>query len=84
MTLNLMLTYALPTLLLCAGTLMLRRRRETRAVAALHDSVNAGLTEPASLHPIIDPIRCLGCGNCTLTVSLIPSPVGVTEVITVP
>lgn len=24
----------------------------------------AGLTEPASLHPIIDPGKCLGCGAC--------------------
>lgn len=24
----------------------------------------AGLTEPASLHPIIDPAKCLGCGAC--------------------
>ncbi len=65
MTLSLMLTYALPALLLCTDTLMLRRHRERRAVAALKDSVKAGLTEPASLHPIIDPSRCLGCGNCT-------------------
>lgn len=65
MTLSMMLTYALPALLLCTGTLMLRRHRETRAVAALTDSVNAGLTEPASLHPFIDPVLCIGCGNCT-------------------
>lgn len=24
----------------------------------------AGLTEPASLHPIIDPAKCFGCGGC--------------------
>lgn len=24
----------------------------------------AGLTEPASLHPVIDPSKCLGCGAC--------------------
>lgn len=65
MTLSMMLTYALPALLLCAGTLLLRRHRERRAIAALKDSVNAGLTEPASLHPIIDPTLCIGCGNCT-------------------
>jgi len=65
MTLSMMLTYALPALLLCAGTLLIRRHRERRAIAALKDSVNAGLTEPASLHPIIDPTLCIGCGNCT-------------------
>ena len=24
----------------------------------------AGLLEPASLHPVIDPARCIGCGSC--------------------
>ena len=28
------------------------------------DVTEAGLTEPASLHPIIDPAKCLGCGAC--------------------
>jgi thioredoxin reductase len=28
------------------------------------ETVAAGLTEPASLHPAIDPSRCLGCGAC--------------------
>ena len=28
------------------------------------ESVAAGMTEPASLHPLIDPSKCLGCGAC--------------------
>jgi thioredoxin reductase (NADPH) len=28
------------------------------------DSVAAGMTEPASLHPLIDDSKCLGCGAC--------------------
>ncbi len=31
----------------------------------LHEVTEAGLTEPASLHPVIDPGKCLGCGACT-------------------
>ena len=27
-------------------------------------AVEAGLTEPASIHPQIDPAVCLGCGAC--------------------
>ncbi|MEE8042499.1 MAG: 4Fe-4S dicluster domain-containing protein, partial [Pseudomonadales bacterium] len=65
MALNAFLIYGLPALLLCAGTLTLRRRREARAVVAYDDAVKSGLTEPASLHPIIDAARCIGCGNCT-------------------
>lgn len=33
----------------------------------IHIKVNAiasGLTEPASLHPVIDPLKCIGCGSC--------------------
>jgi thioredoxin reductase len=40
------------------------RRRETREAARLQESVEAGLTEPASLHPLIHPARCLSSGAC--------------------
>lgn len=30
----------------------------------LTEVIEAGLTEPASLHPVIDPAKCLGCGAC--------------------
>jgi len=30
----------------------------------LSEVTEAGLTEPASLHPVIDPGKCLGCGAC--------------------
>jgi thioredoxin reductase (NADPH) len=30
----------------------------------LQDTVAAGMTEPASLHPIISESKCLGCGAC--------------------
>src|SRR3974390_2229807 len=35
------------------------RSRERKAAAA-----DAGLSEPASLHPVIDPSKCVGCGAC--------------------
>jgi thioredoxin reductase/Pyruvate/2-oxoacid:ferredoxin oxidoreductase delta subunit len=41
-----------------------RRRRGRAARSVLAESRAAGLMEPASLHPIIDPARCLGCGTC--------------------
>ena len=40
------------------------RRRSLRAVDVLTESKNAGFMQPASLHPVIDPARCLGCGAC--------------------
>src|SRR5271168_3111467 len=43
-------------------------RRQQRIHAhhrqVLEESVSSGMTEPASLHPLIDPAKCLGCGAC--------------------
>ena len=41
------------------------RRVEEKSLAIKAAAVEAGMTEPASLHPSIDPARCLGCGICT-------------------
>ena len=43
----------------------IRRQRDHRETIKTRDeSVEAGLTEPASLHPLIDPDKCIGCGSC--------------------
>src|ERR1700675_4572047 len=43
-------------------------RRQQRIHAhhrkVLEESVSSGMTEPASLHPIIDDAKCLACGAC--------------------
>jgi len=46
--------------------LYLRRRRrvQRRHAQQLQESLEAGLNEPASLHPVIDPQRCLGSSSC--------------------
>lgn len=44
----------------------LSRRRDRRNLASLEASAAAGLLEPFSLHPFIDPYRCLGSGACVL------------------
>ncbi|MEJ2227970.1 MAG: NAD(P)-binding domain-containing protein [Alphaproteobacteria bacterium] len=41
-----------------------RKKAEKSNLAARAEAVEAGLTEPASLHPLIDPSKCLGCGSC--------------------
>ena len=47
------------------GTYMLvTKRSESRAKAIQAAAIEAGLTEPASLHPVIDPATCVGCGTC--------------------
>jgi thioredoxin reductase len=40
------------------------RRSEAEHSARWQSAVSAGLTEPASLHPVIDPKRCLGSKAC--------------------
>lgn len=39
-------------------------RVNQKAEARLNQNIEAGLTEPASLHPVIDPTLCLGSGAC--------------------
>ena len=41
------------------------RRREASAAAALQSSVQSGLTDPPSLHPVVDSSICVGSGGCT-------------------
>ncbi|MCP5181888.1 MAG: NAD(P)-binding domain-containing protein [Pseudomonadales bacterium] len=33
-------------------------------LAALNEAREAGLTQPPSLHPVVDPLRCIGCSSC--------------------
>lgn len=40
------------------------RRRERHALDASRHAVEHGLHEPVSLHPVVDPERCIGTGRC--------------------
>ena len=59
-----LIVYSVPL----AVTLIWYLRRQQRIHAhdrkVLEESVAAGMTEPASLHPLIDESKCLGCGAC--------------------
>jgi thioredoxin reductase (NADPH) len=46
--------------------LYLRRNRRAQAVdrQELREALDAGLGEPPSLHPVVDPARCIGSGSC--------------------
>jgi thioredoxin reductase/ferredoxin len=41
-----------------------RRRKEAAHVAELEEAQAKGMTEPPSLHPVIDPTRCIGSASC--------------------
>jgi len=58
------LTYLVPTVLL---VWFFQRKRDTTSTTneqAFAQIKEAGLTEPASLHPVIDENLCVGCGTC--------------------
>jgi thioredoxin reductase/Pyruvate/2-oxoacid:ferredoxin oxidoreductase delta subunit len=44
--------------------LFLRHRKQRLARTRLQESRVAGLTQPASLHPVIDTGLCIGCRSC--------------------
>lgn len=56
--------YAVPLALAWALYIPARRRLEATAVEKLAAATQAGLLDPASLHPVIDPAKCIGCGSC--------------------
>lgn len=60
----LLLVYLLPVGLIWLAFSGLANWRSRRAKAILEDNKSAGLADPPSLHPVIDPARCLGCGAC--------------------
>jgi thioredoxin reductase (NADPH) len=53
-------------LLLSAFAWMARRRHRLERLSAhtFEESVEAGLTQPPSLHPVIDTLKCIGCESC--------------------
>jgi len=58
------LVYAVPFLLIVTAFIRRRARLERKSAHALSDARASGLTEPASLHPAVDPTLCIGCGAC--------------------
>ncbi len=56
--------YATPLVLAWIIYYGVQKRNEIRARGIRDAAVEAGLTEPASLHPQIDYAKCLGCGDC--------------------
>lgn len=58
------LIFGTPLLLAIALYLVLQKKKTSTAKVKWQEAQTSGLTEPASLHPVIDPAKCLGCGSC--------------------
>lgn len=56
--------YCLPLILLWVWWMRRHARIERTNRGIQEEARAAGLIEPASLHPIIDHSRCIGCGSC--------------------
>jgi len=44
--------------------LFFKSKTHKKSVVIRDEAIDAGLTQPASLHPIINPNRCIGCQSC--------------------
>ncbi len=56
--------YAVSLLAIWTIYVSVRKVSESRNIARYNEAREAGLSEPASLHPAIDPALCFGCGAC--------------------
>jgi thioredoxin reductase (NADPH) len=56
--------YVIPAVLVFAWYLRKRWQREEAAIRAAEEALAASMTEPPSLHPVIDPVKCVGCRSC--------------------
>jgi thioredoxin reductase (NADPH) len=60
----LLFVYAVPFLAILLIYTLSRQRSEARSRQSKKLAAEAGLIEPASLHPLIDHAKCMGCGSC--------------------
>jgi thioredoxin reductase (NADPH) len=56
--------YAVPLIAIWTLYVSIRKKGDAHSRLKHAESMEAGLTEPTSLHPVIDPVKCLGCGAC--------------------
>ena len=56
--------YGIPLVVILIFYLWKRSSRHRKSKSIYDESVASGMTEPASLHPVVDAGRCLGCASC--------------------
>jgi thioredoxin reductase/Pyruvate/2-oxoacid:ferredoxin oxidoreductase delta subunit len=56
--------YLLPVIGIFGWYVHSRRRKELTSIRAAEEAIAASMTEPPSLHPVIDPTKCIGCRSC--------------------
>ena len=61
---KLLLLYCLPIAGLLAWYLRVRMSRERASILAMQEAIASSMTEPPTLHPVIDSNKCIGCRSC--------------------
>jgi len=59
-----LLIYLVPFLGIFLWYFRARRLKEDASIRAAEEAIEASMTEPPSLHPVIDPNKCIGCRSC--------------------
>jgi len=73
LTFSTLLFYVVPLAAIFGWYIVRRQRHHELSVATLAESAEAGLLDPASLHPVIDPVKCIGCGSCVAACPEMPA-----------
>jgi len=60
----LVVLYLIPVVAIFLWYLRSRKRREEASIRAAEEALEASMTEPPSLHPVIDANKCIGCRSC--------------------
>jgi len=63
---SMMWLYGLPLVFIWLVHLWNRSKNHRISKKVLEEAVASGMTEPASIHPVIDHVRCLGCASCVI------------------
>jgi thioredoxin reductase/NAD-dependent dihydropyrimidine dehydrogenase PreA subunit len=59
-----LLLYTVPLLIVFGFYFRRRARSRAQYAEQFHEAVESGLIEPVSLHPVVDPQRCIGSSGC--------------------
>lgn len=59
-----LLIFGTPLLIILTAYFVWQWRINHKARTRLETATNRGMDEPVSLHPVIDPTKCMGCGAC--------------------
>ncbi|MBL4575835.1 MAG: NAD(P)-binding domain-containing protein [Opitutaceae bacterium] len=56
--------YLIPLIIILVVYFVRKNNKHSSSNTVKKDAIKAGLIEPSSLHPVIDPVKCLGCATC--------------------